>query len=297
MGKGFFEASSAVRKLFSLASDVTGYDMKKILFESSEDELKRTENSQSAITLMNLSVALFLEEQGILSSAAAGFSLGEYSALVEAGILSAETVFPLVIERGRIMGEAVQENSKLAAGSAMAAVIGIDGATIDEVLAEEDDIYPANYNAPLQTVISGTMAALDKVSEALKKAGARRIIPLKVSGPFHTPLMKDAREKFSQILENCSFNDPVKPVYSNVTGKRIENGASARELCKEQITAPVRWTALEESLRDDGYHAMVESGPGKVLSGLWKSGPGTVLCLNTDSPENTLQTVQTITEK
>jgi [acyl-carrier-protein] S-malonyltransferase len=279
-GKDFYDRSTEVRSLFDLASESVGRDMKELLFEADAEELKKTENTQAAVTLMNLSVSAYLAEKGIVSDIAAGFSLGEYSALVDAGIIGIEDVFGLVIERGKAMSSAIELS-----GGTMAAVIGLEAAAIDAVLAPIDGVFPANYNAPLQTVISGTAGGVETAVEKLKEAGARRVIPLKVSGPFHTPLLEAAGTAFAEILEGYHFSDPLKPLYSNVTGGLIHSGEEARRLCVRQITSPVRWTRVEDALCAAGVSLLIESGPGKVLTGLWKSGPACAECKPTDTAE------------
>ncbi len=280
MGKDFYDRSIEVRSLFELASDSAGMDLKKLLFEADAEELKKTENTQAAVTLMNLSAAAYLAERGVVSDIAAGFSLGEYSALVDAGIIGIEAVFRLVIERGKAMSAAIEGK-----GGTMAAVIGLDAEAIDAVLEPVEGVFPANYNAPLQTVISGTEEGVAEAEEKLKAAGARRVIPLKVSGPFHTPLLETAASAFSDILSGFRFHDPVKPLYSNVTGALIRSGEEARSLCVKQITSPVRWTAVEAALCEAGVSLLLESGPGKVLTGLWKGGPACAECHPTDPAE------------
>jgi [acyl-carrier-protein] S-malonyltransferase len=292
MGKDFFDASSSVRELFHMASELTGTDMELLLFKSDPEELKKTENTQSAITLMNLSVRRFLTEKGISSAGAAGFSLGEYSALVDAGVLREEDVFPVVLKRGSLMAHAVSSDPALASESGMAAVIGLDAAIIDKLISSVDELYSANYNAPGQTVISGRKSSIEKATELLKEAGARRVIPLKVSGPFHTPLLHEARDRFTEYLKDIPFSDPVKPLFSNVTGARVKTGEEARKLCGEQIVSPVRWTDVEAAILAEGFETTLETGPGKVLAGLWKSGFEKGSCRSTDKVEATAALIE-----
>lgn len=289
MGRDLHDSSAVVRDLFDLASDTAGIDMRKLLFEADEQELRKTENTQAAVTLMNLAVREYLSGRGILSDMAAGFSLGEYSALVDGRIIGLEAVFPLVISRGKVMAAAAE-----GLNGAMAAVIGLDAAAVDTIVGPMEGVYAANYNAPSQTVISGTAGAVEEASVKLKEAGAKRVVPLKVSGPFHTPLLEEAKAAFEELLSAVQFFDPVKPVFSNVTGERIVSGEEARLLCARQITAPVRWTEVEGSLCAAGAAVCVESGPGKVLTGLWKSGPACADCMPADPMDSAERAVETI---
>ena len=287
MCKDFFEKSETVRDLFTIADKITGRDLKSLLFEGTVDDLKKTENTQIAITLMNLSIRRYLIDNGINADGAAGFSLGEFSAMVEAGILTEEQVLPMVIERGEIMARVGKENPALAGGAAMAAVIGMPSADVSANVADIEDAYAANFNAPTQTVISGTSAGIEAASAKLKEAGARRIIPLKVSGPFHTPLLNDAMKYFVEYLSGIVFKDPIKPMYSNVTGKRVGSGVEAKELSGLQIVSPVKWIDIETNILNEGFDSIIELGPGKVLTGFWKSASKEVSCQPTGSVEET----------
>ncbi|MFW6288996.1 MAG: ACP S-malonyltransferase [Spirochaetota bacterium] len=272
MGKDLFEEYAEVREIFEIASDRAGFDLADLIFRGSEEDLKATDRSQVAITVVNLAARRVLIARGIESVAAAGFSLGEYSALVDAGILDEADALALVVERGRIM-ESVSRSLDSPDGSpGMAAVLGIDVDAIEQALAGAGvgDVYPANLNSPVQTVLSGTAAGLEAAAPVLKEAGARRFVPLKVSGPFHSPLMEPARAQFAVVLSDVSFSDPAKPVYSNVTGDLINTGEEARILCADQLVKPVRWVDEEALIARDDYDELLEVGPGEVLSGLWR---------------------------
>lgn len=273
MGKDLFEASPSVRDLFVLAGDTAGTDMAALIFDGTEEQLKQTDNTQIAVTLVNLAAREVLRERGIESTRCAGFSLGEYAAMVDAGVLTAADAFTLVIARGRIMEEVSRENDEGDQPAGMAAAMGKD---LDEIVAILDDAgvadaYPSLYNSPVQTVVGGTPSGLAAASDALKAGGVRRIIPLKVSGPFHTPLMARARERFAEIACDINFQDPVKPLYSNVTGGRLGSGEEARALCLDQLTHTVLWTVEERNLLADGAERVLEVGPGSVLQGLWNA--------------------------
>lgn len=285
MGKDLYAASSAVKELFELASEACGRDTKALLFNSDENELKATQNTQIAITLMNLAVRRYLSEHNVESAGAAGFSLGEWSAYVDAGVLSETEVFPLVMERGRLMAEASEELQAKGKHSGMAAVIGLPAEQVQEVLQRIDGAFPANYNAVEQTVISGDAAAIQSAASQLKEAGARRVIPLKVSGPFHTPLLLPAGSGFENYMSRVTLRDPIKPLYSNVTGDRLKSSTDVRTNAVLQISSPVQWTREEAEIGAAGYSLCIEAGPGKVLTGLWKKADQRVECRPTDTRE------------
>lgn len=273
MGKDLFDQYPTARELFELASGTVDFDLVSLVFAGSEEEIKATNRSQIAITAVNLAARRVLAEHGIESAAAAGFSLGEYSALVDAGVLAEADALSLVAERGRIMEEVSRSLDSEGGSAGMAAVLGIDADAIQQALAGAGigDVYPANLNSPVQTVLSGTAAGLARAEPVLKEAGARRVIVLKVSGPFHSPLMEQARVRFADVLSNVGFSDPSKPVYSNVTGTLIATGDEARTLCADQLVKPVRWVDEERLIARDEYDELLEVGPGEVLSGLWKA--------------------------
>ncbi|GHT58308.1 malonyl CoA-acyl carrier protein transacylase [Spirochaetia bacterium] len=297
--------SAAVKNLFDLASDVVGKDMESLLRDTDAETLMRTDVSQPAITLANLAAAAYLAEQGIKPAACAGFSLGEYAALAAAGVVSTEDCFCLVKARGEFMqeaadrlraeadtgagGDAVRDNApgmatEIGLPPGMAAVIGLPPEQVEGLIREWTaaglaGLYAANINSSRQVVVSGTAAALTEAENRFKEAGARRVIRLKVAGPFHSPLMDGAAEKFRPVLEAAAFHDPAIPLFSNVTGKRVISGDDAKKLALEQITGAVRWTEEEQALSDaGGFDAVLETGPGKVLQGLWKDFDSTLSC-------------------
>ena len=292
MAKDLWEASGGVKDLFTLASDRSGMDLKKLLFEGSEEDLKATDKTQIAITLVNLSSKLILEEKGITSDGCAGFSLGEYSALVDGGIISMEDIFPIVKKRGELMETASRNLDNPAGNPGMAAVIGLDFDTLSSIISASgiDGVFLANYNSPTQTVLSGTAEGLDKAENLCKEGGARRYIRLKVSGPFHCPLLQEAKDGMKNFLEGVAFSDPQKPVYTNVTGKKIRSGDEAKQMCLDQIITTVRWVDEEKSIEGDGYDRCIEVGPGTVLSGLWKAFNGEIKCF----PAGTMEQIETL---
>jgi len=274
-----FLSSNAVKSLFDTASEIFGKDVKELL-QSDADNLKRTDVSQPTITLANLAAAVYLGEQGFSPVACAGFSLGEYAALVSAGILDAADCLRLVKARG----EAMQKNSDslreksggdASAAPGMAAIVGLAPAQVEELIAQWSaaglkDLYAANINSPKQVAVSGTAAALTEAETRFKEAGAKRVIRLQVAGPFHSPLMSDSSAAFAPVLAAVTFRDPVIPIFSNVTGKKIASGEEAKKLALAQITSPVRWVDEEAAIAALGAEACLEVGPGKVLQGLWR---------------------------
>lgn len=273
MAKDFYEASGNVRSLFEEASDVTGMDLRRLLFEGSEEELKSTDKTQVAVTLANCSSSIYLKEHGISADGAAGHSLGEYSALWEAGVLDNKSLFAIVKARGQLMQKASRNLDSSHGQAGMAAVVGLAYEDVVKVLEDlkGEEIYLANYNSPIQVVVAGTAAGLDKAEGAFDEAGAMKYVRLKVSGPFHTPLLEEARDGLEEVLKKHAYSNPVKPVYANVTGKEVKSGDEAKELCVRQVVSPVLWVEEEQSILDAGYDQILESGPGKILSGLWKS--------------------------
>ena len=291
MARDLFEHSQVVRELFDLATAETGIDARKLLFEASAEELKETVNTQISITLANLASAQVLKEHGFIAQAVAGFSLGEYAALVEAGVLDATQVFPLVKLRGELMAKAASALDRSAGEPGMAAVIGLSPEAVEAALSNAaiPDLFGANFNSPTQVVISGTATALAAGTEVLKAAGARRVIALKVAGPFHSPLLASAGEGLAEALKAVEFRNPAKALYSNVTGALVQTGAQAKELAVRQVTAPVRWVAEEKALLEAGYELYIESGPGTVLQGLWSAYYPEVACHSASTLEQILQ--------
>lgn len=288
MGKDLFDAYKQVRELFEHASDITKMKLADLIFSGTEEELKQTQNTQVALALVDYSAAVVLHDMGFTCEGTAGFSLGEWPALVEAGVLSFETMMKLVAERGRLMDEA----GKRSGGSTMSAVLSLEPEKIEAALKQAgiNDVWVANYNAPNQSVISGTEAGITKAEEVIKNAGARRVVRLKVSGAFHSPIMQYAYDGFKEILQDVVFKDPAIAFYSNVTGGKVTSSAELKKLAADQIISPVRWTQEEAAIVNDGYGRILEAGPGTVLCGLWKS-------FNTEIPAypcGTLELIQKV---
>jgi [acyl-carrier-protein] S-malonyltransferase len=268
-----FLSSGAVQSLFYSSSEIFGQDAAELV-QSDADTLKRTDVSQPTITLSNLAAAAYLNEKGYSPAACAGFSLGEYAALVCSGVLEATACLRLVKARGEAMQKAC-DSLRAQSGDAapgMAAVIGLAPEQVEELVAKwgVSGLYVANINSPKQTVVSGTAAALAEAEIRFKEAGAKRVLRLQVAGPFHSPLMADSAEAFRPALDAETFRDPCIPLYSNVTGKLVSSGEEAKKLALLQIINPVRWVDEEAAVTAAGVDACFEVGPGKVLQGLWR---------------------------
>jgi len=291
MAIDLLETGKDVKALFSMASDIIGKDMNDMLANSSPDILKRTDIAQPAITLANLAAVAYLEEKGINPAAVAGFSLGEYAALAVAGIISKEDCFSLVNKRGIAMQAAIDKIASDSAAPGMAAVIGLEPDQVESLIAEWqkqglDGLYAANINSPKQTVVSGSSQALEAAEARFKEAGAKRFMRLQVAGPYHSPYMKEAADAFAPELEKIKFNDPAIPIFSNVTGKQIASGEEAKTLALRQIVESVRWTDEENTIADFKPDRLLETGPGKVLQGLWKDSGSEIPCLAAGTVED-----------
>lgn len=289
MARDFYETSKAVRDLFALASTASGIDLKKLLFEGSEEDLKQTRNTQLAVALASVASATCAREHGVHPEGCAGFSVGEWPALAEAGVVSYSDMFRLVAERGRLMDEA----GKRSGGSTMSAVLSLSPEAIEEAIKKAGlaNVWVANYNSPTQSVISGTEADVAAAEIAVKAAGAKRAIRLKVSGAFHSPIMASARDGFAEAVGAVKFNDPKIALFSNVTGKRISTGLEAKSLAVAQIVSPVRWMDEEAAILAERPGFCAETGPGTVLGGLWKAVGGEVPCY----PFGTLDQISSVT--
>lgn len=295
MARDLWDSSARVKDLFQVASDTVKMDMKKLLFDSSEEDLKGTDKTQVAMTLASLCSSRVLRERGVVPDACAGFSLGEYAALCDAGVLAVEDVFPIVQIRGQLMEKTARSLDSADGSPGMAAVLGLPAEKTVSTLAPlaSAGVFASNYNSPVQVVVSGTAQGLAQAETALKAAGARRLVRLQVSGPFHSPLMTEARTAFDEALKGFAFADPVTAVYSNVTGKRIGTGQEARELCGKQLVSMVRWVDVQESLLRDGCDRFLEAGPGTVLTGLLRALRPEARC----SPAGTIESIRKALEE
>ena len=276
MIKDVCEVYPEAQKVVDEVSKITGKDVAKLLWDTPQEELNRSDNSQLAITTASLAIMAALKTKGIEPSAAMGFSLGEFPALYAAGILSFEDVIKVVSQRGAIMQKVCEQIAEESAGNApgMTAVLGLPPEKVEELCKGIEGAYAANLNSVKQTVVAGTNEGLAKVEEAAKEAGARRCVRLAVAGPFHSPLMQRAADNFKAALEPYTFCDPKIALFSNVTGKKVTEGAAAKVSAVDHLTNPVRWTDEEAVLADlikssGDQWAVLEVGPGKVLAGLW----------------------------
>lgn len=296
MGRDLYESSQKVRELARIAKEATGQDIVQLLFEADEQELMQTENTQLAITFVNAAVCTLLQERKGGPTLTAGFSLGELSAYWAAGIYDLSSLFYLASRRGRIMAEVSREVTERIGELQMAAVLGLGYDRLVEVLEQftAEHLYIANDNSSAQVVIAGSREAIASATEELKSQGARRVLPLKVSGPFHTPLMEEAHKRFTGILERISFHEPEIPVYTNVTGELVTSGSQAMRNLGKQLTNPVRWSRIMQRINEGTAlpQEVYECGPGKVLSGFWKTSDSEVACI----PVGTSEAIESLGE-
>ncbi|MDA0678606.1 MAG: ACP S-malonyltransferase [Bacteroidetes bacterium] len=265
MGKDLFERSALARTYFEQANEILGFDITAVMFEGDEQALKRTEVTQPAIFIHSV-IAAKLQGEQFKPDMVAGHSLGEFSALVAAGVLSFEDGLSLVAKRANAM----QEACGLQRGT-MAAVLGLDDAIVEQTCQEiEGIVVAANYNCPGQLVISGDYDAVEKACEVLKERGAKRALLLPVGGAFHSPLMAPAKKALAAAIEQTDFKAPLCPIYQNVSAQAVSDPTQIKQQLIEQLTAPVRWTQSIEQMIADGATEFTEYGPGKVLQGLIK---------------------------
>jgi [acyl-carrier-protein] S-malonyltransferase len=283
MGRDLFERSKVARAVFEAADAALGERLTDLIFEGPKERLGLTSNTQPAILTVSIALYEALRELGLDAACMAGHSLGEYSALVAAGALRLEDAVRTVRARGAFMQEAVPQGA-----GAMAAVLKLDPEAVRsccERAAQGEIVSPANYNGPDQTVIAGSAAAVSRAEALLKAAGARRVVPLPVSAPFHCALMAPAQRRLSEELVQIPVHAPRVPVYSNVDAAPNLDPARVRDLLVAQVTAPVRWTEIVRAMKADGVSRLVEVGPGKVLTGLARQIDKELEAVATDEPE------------
>ncbi|MFV0554491.1 MAG: ACP S-malonyltransferase [Mangrovibacterium sp.] len=262
MGKDLYDNSPVAKELFDKANEILGFDITKIMFEGTAEDLKQTKVTQPAVFLHSVLLAKTIED--FKPEMVAGHSLGEFSALVASGAMNFEDGLKLVSQRAMAMQKACEMQP-----STMAAIIGLEDAVIEEVCASIDEVVvAANYNCPGQLVISGSIEGVNAACEALKEKGAKRALVLPVGGAFHSPLMEPAREELAAAIEATSFNTPVCPVYQNVNAKPQTDPAVIKENLIAQLTAPVKWTQTVQNMIADGANDFTEVGPGKALQGM-----------------------------
>lgn len=271
MGADLYESSALAKELFQQANEVLGFDINRVMFEGSDEELKQTKVTQPAIFIH--SVILARVSESFSPDMVAGHSLGEFSALVAAGAISYENGLKLVSQRAIAMQKACELQP-----STMAAILGLSDEVIVKICSEITDeiVVPANFNCPGQVVISGPVAGVEKACELLKAAGAKRALVLPVSGAFHSPLMEPAREELARAIEETEFVSPSCPVYQNVTALPSTDVNEIKANLISQLTGPVKWTQSVLAMVNDGATEFIECGPGKVLQGLVKKISGDV---------------------
>ena len=265
MGKDLYDHNPLAKEMFHTANEILGFDITKIMFEGTEDELKQTKVTQPAIFLHSTILATCLGDQ-FNPDMVAGHSLGEFSALVANKTLQFEDGLKLVYQRALAMQKACEMEP-----STMAAILGLEDNVVEEICAAIDGVVvPANYNCPGQLVISGSFPAVEEACAKLTEAGAKRALILQVGGAFHSPLMEPAREELAAAIKATTFNQPICPVYQNVTAIGVTDPEEIKANLVAQLTAPVRWTQTMHNMIADGASEVIEVGPGKVLQGLFK---------------------------
>ena len=284
MGKDFYENVPIAKTVFEKASEVTGLNIPAICFEENED-IHQTEYTQIAMLATEVAILRALEEKGICPDVTAGLSLGEYAAIVACGAMREEDAFRVVRKRGLYMQEAVPF------GGAMAAVLGltpeaVEAAVESAVSNEAGIVSVANYNCPGQIVITGEASAVEKAGEACKEAGAKRVLPLKVSGPFHSAMMEKAGEKFGKELEGVTLNEFEIPYVANLTAEYVSNKDEIVPLLIRQISGSVRWQQSVEKMIAEGVDTFVEIGPGKTIAGFVKKISKEVKIINVEHYED-----------
>ena len=266
MGKDLYETSALAKELFDKADEILGFKITDVMFAGTDEQLKETKVTQPAVFLHSVISALCLGDD-FKPAMVAGHSLGEFSALVASGALSFEDGLRLVAARANAMQKACEANP-----GTMAAIIGVDDEKVEEICAEVSKdgklVIPANYNCPGQLVISGDIEAINEACEKLKEAGAKRALPLKVGGAFHSPLMQPAKDELQAAIEQTTFSTPKCPVYQNVDAKPYTDAAEIKANLIAQLTSPVRWTKSVQNMIADGADDFTECGPGKALQGM-----------------------------
>ncbi|HPG48836.1 MAG TPA: ACP S-malonyltransferase [Petrotogaceae bacterium] len=264
MGKEVLETNPEYYEYLSKVKELSGIDIQKIIFANSEEELTQTQNAQLAILCISYIKFLYAtRKQGIKPDVVAGHSVGEWTALVACGAVSFEQAVSMVYLRGKYMSQSESNNQ-----GSMAAVLGLDSEKVTAELKKYPDVVVANYNSPVQIVISGEKTQLLNALKDLSSAGAKKVVQLKVSGPFHSPFMEQAAQRLAQDIKNIEFYDPEVPIVQNVSAKFETDKRIIKENIIQQITSPVRWTESIQTKLSAGVKKFVEAGPGKVLTGL-----------------------------
>ena len=280
MGQDFYEQTETGKRIFDKATQLMGFSMPQLCFEEN-DRLDITEYTQAAMVTASIAMMRVLEENGIKPDVAAGLSLGEYCALAAAGVMSDKDAIRTVRQRGILMQEAVPVGE-----GAMAAILALDAAAIEEVTGAMEGVWIANYNCPGQIVISGEKAAVEEACEKLKAAGAKRAVMLNVSGPFHSGMLADAGEKLGEVLSQVELHEPQIPYVANVTAQYVKSAAEVKELLTRQVSSSVRWQQSVEAMIADGVDTFIEIGPGKTLAGFMRKISRDVKTLNVEKLED-----------
>ena len=288
MGKDFYEEFAVCREVFDTASEASDLDIAKLCFEENE-QLHQTEYTQICMLTVEAAILKAVEREGIVSSVNAGLSLGEYAALIASRVMDIEDACKVVRKRGILMQEAVP------VGGAMAAVLGMDAAAIEEICHQTEGIVSvANYNCPGQIVITGEEAAVDAACETLKAAGAKRTIRLNVSGPFHSQMLSGAGERLKEVLEDVSLHAFTVPYITNVTAEPVTSTEGIKELLCRQVSSSVRWQQSMERMLKDGADTFLEIGPGRTLSGFMRKISRDVQMLNIENLADYEKAVKTL---
>lgn len=296
MCRAFYDAYPAAKQVFEEADEALGFSITKMCFEGPEDQLRLTYNTQPAILTASIACAAVLQEHGVVCDVAAGHSLGEYSALVNAGALKFADAVRIVRKRGQFMQEAVPVGE-----GSMAAILGLDSDKIVSICqgveAEcGETVQAVNFNCPGQVVIAGAVNAVNKALEALKAAGAKRAVPLPVSAPFHSTMMQPAAVRLAEVLAPIEIADAKLPVVANVTAQEETSGAQIKELLIRQAAMPVLWETSVRNMVAGGVDIFVEVGPGKVLTGFTKKIAKGLPALNVEDPASLEKTLNELQE-
>lgn len=289
MGKDIYEKYEIAKEIYDKVEKLTNIDIKKICFEGPEEELMKTENTQLAILTTSLAILRVLEENGVTADVTAGLSLGEYTALIYGGYLSFEDGVKLIKKRGYLMGNYLpNENYE------MSAVIGLESEKIEEICNSIDEfVVPANYNSKMQTVISGSQKGIEEATEKLKEAGAKKIVKLKTSGPFHTIKLEKAKEMYEEELQKINFKsgNQIK-VIRNIDGEIYKSTDDFKDILAKHIISPVRFDKIIDQLKKEKIERVVEIGPGKVLTGFIKKDYPEAEIFNINNLENLEKFIQ-----
>ena len=288
MGQDFYEHTETGKRIFDKATELMGFSMPQLCFEEN-DRLDITEYTQAAMVTASIAMMRVLEENGIKPDVAAGLSLGEYCALAAAGVMSDKDAIRTVRQRGILMQEAVPVGE-----GAMAAILALDAAAIEEVTGAMEGVWIANYNCPGQIVISGEKAAVEEACEKLKAAGAKRAVMLNVSGPFHSGMLTAAGEKLGQVLSRVELHEPRIPYVANVTAQYVKSAGEVKELLTRQVSSSVRWQQSVEAMIGDGVDTFIEIGPGKTLAGFMRKISRDVKTLNVEKLEDIGKAVEAL---